>query len=164
MNEKDCYIPQKGNDNREIVVKEAQAHLQQLNEIFDKSRNLPFPQLVQYCSAIRQLHRILEVQLNESKDYQDGLPTSFEDVENEIARCISVCLPDVPQQKTCTSYIRSLLRDYRVVVPVPGQNPTVSLHKVHMIFQDNYADSCFCKLLNILLAEFMNTQTKVIDF
>lgn len=33
-----------------------------------------------------------------------------------------------------------------------------------LLCQDNYKDSCFCKLLNILLAGYMNCETLTIDF
>jgi hypothetical protein len=112
----------------------------------------------------QQLQRIFAVLPNEAVNYGDDLPTSFARVETEIAKCISGCLTDVPPQKRDIAYVRSLLRDYKVVVPVRDGNPTVSLHRVHVILQDNFPGSCFCNLMNILLAGWMNTTTKVISF
>lgn len=115
-----------------------------------------------FCQAVQQLQRIFDTQRNESAKYPDDLPTSFVDVEREIARCISGCLCDVPSRNRDISHIQSLLRDYKVVGFVPGQTPSVSLERVYLILQDNYAGSSLCGLFNIFLAEFHNVQTKVI--
>lgn len=121
-------------------------------------------QLAQVEQALGLLQRIAALQRNEVISYPDDLSTSFVAVERKIARCISECLPDVPERKRGISHIQVLLRDYRVVRFVPGQSPSVSLQRVHSILQDNYAGSCLCGLLNILLAGFLQTQTKVITF
>lgn len=119
---------------------------------------------VEYLRTVEWLHRIFEMRQSEVVNYEGDLPTSFVRVESEIARCISECLADVPAQKRSVSYIRSLVRDYRVVQLLPEGRHSVSLHKVHVILQDNFEGSCFCKLLNILLAGFMGSETKTIDF
>lgn len=112
----------------------------------------------------QQLQRIAEMLLNELAIDQDCLPTSLLDVERELARCISKCLSDVPEQKRSIPRIQALLHDYTVVVPLRGSGQTVSLGRIHLLCQDNYKDSCFCKLLNILLAGYMNCETLTIDF
>jgi hypothetical protein len=114
--------------------------------------------------AAIQLQRILAMKRIELEVRPDDLPTSFSDVEMEIAKCISICLTDVPEQMRNTSYVLSLLKVYKVVVPLQDGNPTVSLHMVHVLLQDNFQGSCLCKLMNILLAEWMNTTSKVITF
>lgn len=121
-------------------------------------------QSAQAEQALGLLQRITALQQSESASYPDDLPTSFVAVERAIAQCISECLPDVPARKRGISHIQALLRDYRVVGFVPCQTPSVSLQRVHSILQDNYADSYLCRLMNILLAGFMQTQTKVITF
>lgn len=142
-----------------------QPHQQQLpNGTGGRNLNPQFVLSALYPVGIDLLSRIFEVLPGESANYPDDLPTSFVAVENEIARCISGCLRDVPKRKRDISYIQGLLRVYRVVRIVPGQNPTVSLGRVHTILQDNYKDSCFCKLMNILIVGFMNTEPKVITF
>ena len=114
--------------------------------------------------AMLQLQKILAMLRIELTVRPDDLPTSFVVVETAIATCISECLTDVPAQKRSTSYILSLLRDNKVVVPVRDGNPTVSLHKVHVILQDNFPDSFLCMLMNIFLAEWLNTTSKVVTF
>jgi hypothetical protein len=114
--------------------------------------------------ADQQLQRLLEVLQGELINYEGDLPTSSARVEKEIARCISECLADVDRQRKDIPYVQSLLRVYKVVLPHRDGKPTVSLHKVHVILQDNFPDSCLCKLMNILLADWMNTTTKVITF
>lgn len=118
----------------------------------------------EYLQAVKWLHEIFVMRQSESANYADDLPTSFVRVEKEIARCISECLADVPARMRSASYIQSLVRAYRVVQPLPGERHSVSLRKVHLILQDNFEGSCFCKLLNILLAGFMGSETKTIDF
>lgn len=118
----------------------------------------------EYLQAVAQLHKIFVTRRIESANYGGDLPTSFVRVEKEIARCISECLADVPVQMRNTSYTQFLVRCYKVVQLLPDGSHSVSLHKVHLILQDNYRDSCFCKLLNILLAGFMGSETKTIEF
>ncbi len=142
-----------------------EARLQRIpNEMNDRNLNQHSEILRQYHSAILELQKIFEVLLLELKDYPDDLPTSFVAVETTIAKCISECLPDVPEQNRNISDIQALLRGYRVVRLVHGKNPSVSLHKVHLLLQDNYEGSFLCGLMNMLLAGFMGTHTKVIDF
>lgn len=112
----------------------------------------------------QRLQRIAEMLLNELTINPDCLPTSLLAVERELAICISECLSDVPEQKRNTHRIQVLLHDYKVVVPLRGSGQTVSLNRIHLLCQDNYKNSCFCKLLNILLAGFMNCETLTIDF
>lgn len=137
--------------------------LQQPNGTFDMNRNQQLNLSGQYRQAVSQLHRIFATLRNESAEYSDCLPTSFVDVEKELARCISGCLPDVPVEMRSIDQIQSLLRDYKVVRLLPDGTCSTSLHTVHVILQDNYKDSCFCQFLNLLLTGFMNTETKVID-
>lgn len=160
----DCQNPQKENPIAEMTVSMVQAHLQQQYETYDTIRNLQPRQSPEYRSSIGQLRRIFEVLQDELKDYQGDLPTSFARVETELAKCISGCLVDVRPQRRDIDYIRSLLRDQQVIVPLRCGKPSVSLHKVHLILQDNYKDSYLCELFNILIAGFMGVETKVINF
>ena len=123
------------------------------------SRKLEVPHRI-----IVQLSRILETLQDESTDYSGGLPTSFVRAENAIARCISECLRDYPGQKIGTSHIQSLLREHKVVRLLPDGTHSVSLHTVHTILQDNFPNSSLCLLFNILLAGWMGSSTKVIEF
>lgn len=162
----DFQIPNPEMETEQMKKRRAdlQVRLQQLNETACMIPDSQSDLFLEYLSGVHLLKQIFEVLPAESKGYPDDSATSFDDVEKEIARCISVCLRDVPSRKRCIDGIQSLLRGQRVVVPVRGQNPTTSLHRVHVILQDNFPGSCLCKLLNILLAGFMNTQTKVITF
>lgn len=116
----------------------------------------------QYCVENQKLRRIFEVMQAESADYPDDLPISFVDVETEIAKCISGCLPDCLEKNKNISLVQSLLRDYKVVRLVPNGNPTVSLRQIHLILQDNFQGSYLLNLLNLVLAEF-GTQSKTIE-
>ncbi|MFA6727378.1 MAG: hypothetical protein WCS17_04055 [Prevotella sp.] len=139
-------------------------HPQLPSETFGKTLNQQDRLLAEYLQATEQLRKIFEMRQIELISYKGDLPTSFVYVEKEIARCISGCLTDVPEQKRNTSHIQSLVSLYKVVQILPDGSHSVSLHKVHLILQDNYKDSCFCKLLNILLAGFMGSEIKTIDF
>lgn len=139
-------------------------HPQLSNETYGTIPNRQQYISAEYLRAVKWLHEIFVMRQSESVNYEGGLPTSFVRVEKEIARCISECLADVPAQMRSASYIRSLVRAYRVVQPLPDERHSVSLRKVHLILQDNFEGSCFCKLLNILLAGFMGSETKTIDF
>ena len=162
-NQKDCQNHQMGIDKMDRKTTAELKHWQKLHENDGRTRYPESTLSVKHRSANRMLQRIFEVLPNELIDYPDDLPTSFVAVETEIARCISGCLADAPEQMRDISYIQSLVRDYRVVSPVRVGNPTVSLHAVHLIVQDNFEGSCFWKLLNILATGFMNTETKLID-
>lgn len=139
-----------------------QPHEQILNEIHDMNHDQEQekPQLTDQVS--RQLQKIFEVQHNEVKGYHCDLPTSFAIVETEIAKCIAECLSDYPEQRRSIPFVLSLLKDYKVLVPVQGQNPSISLDKLYSILQDNFQDSYLCGLFNYFLAGRGNLQTKVI--
>lgn len=158
----DYQNPQKGTQKTRSRVTREQAHQQQPSETSGKNRDLQYWQSAINRSALLQLNRLFAMLPNEATSYADDLPTSFDRAERAIAQCIAECLADVPSQKRSTAYVRSLLRDYRVLVPVRGQNPSVSLERVHSILQDNYPNSSLCMLFNILLAGWLNLNTKVI--
>jgi len=139
-------------------------HPQLSSEIFGTILNQRDHLSAEYLQAIEQLRRIFDKRRVELVDYRGDLPTSFVCVEKEIVRCIAGCLTDIPAQRCNTSRIQSFVRLYKVVQILPDGSHSVSLHKVHLILQDNYKDSCFCKLLNILLTGFMGSETKTIDF
>lgn len=162
--EKDYQNRRTENVVMETLLSDSQFREQLLNGTDDKNPNQLCTPHHQYQTGILQLNRIFEVLQNELKESQDGLSISSERVEMEIAKCISQCLQDVPLQKRNISYVQALLRLYKVVVPLQNGNHSVSLHKVHMILQDNYADSCLCGLMNIFLAGFLKSETKVISF
>ncbi len=134
------------------------------SEIFGTIPNQQDRLSAEYLQATEQLRKIFETRRIELASCKGGLPISFVCVEKEIARCISGCLADISEQKRNISHIQSLVSLYKVVQILPDGSHSVSLHKVHLILQDNYKDSCFCKLLNILLTGFMGSETKTIDF
>lgn len=133
-------------------------------EISDKNRHPLNLQRLAYDQGIRQLNKLLAVQQNEIQVRPDDLPTSFANVETAIAQCIYECLGDSERKTHDIQHVLSLVRNSKVLLPVQGENPTVSLDKVHSILQDNFSDSYLCKLFNILIAGFMNTTPKVISF
>jgi hypothetical protein len=89
--------------------------------------------------------------------------TSFARVEKEIAKCISECLSDVPSRKRNVHQILQYVVDYRVVRFHHSGTPKVSLHRVHLILQDNFPGSCFCRFCNIMLAGFMGVEPTNIE-
>ncbi|HOE05969.1 MAG TPA: hypothetical protein PLZ52_12195 [Bacteroidales bacterium] len=119
---------------------------------------------MQFAQGIAQLNTIFEVLRSETVNNRGVCSTLAHDVETQLAKCISQCLADSPEQKRDISQILAFLKSYKVVQSLPKRKPSVSLHKVHLILQDNYPDSYLCGLMNILLAGFMNVQTKVITF
>ncbi|MBU2525202.1 MAG: hypothetical protein KKC03_01185 [Bacteroidetes bacterium] len=158
----DYKNPQMETQKKKNRVARDQVHPQKQRETPGTN---PCPQGVQSAidrSALLQLTRLTAMLPNESASYPDDLPTSFACAEKALAECISKCLADVPLQKRSTAYVQSLLRDYRVIVPVRGQNPSVSLQRVHLILQDNYQGSSLCLLFNILLAGWLGLTAKVI--
>lgn len=132
------------------------------HEIPDKTLCPQFLQEGRAHSARLQLRTILEALPNEEVHPGDDLPTSFVDVENRLARCISECLIDVPSQMRDVDHVQSLLRVYRVVQPLLGGTHTVSLHRVHVILQDNFPDSWLCLLMNMTLAGWMDTTSMTV--
>jgi len=164
ITKKDCQNHQTETEALGKLPSDSQYREQLLNETGDKNQNQLCTPQAQYQIGILQLNRIFEVLQNESKECRDSLPISSELVEMEIAKCISKCLGDVPEQKRSIAHVQALLRKYKVVVPLRTGNHSVSLHKVHVILQDNYAGSYLCSLMNIMLAGFMGSETKVINF
>ncbi len=135
-----------------------------LNETVGKNHYLQYLIYQEFYQAIGLLHSITELRQTEYKEYPDDLSTSFVAVETEIAKCISALLPDVPKPKRTISRIRELLRNYRVVVPVQSQNPSVSLDRVHAILEDNFSNSFLNRFFGLFFKGAMNVQTKVITF
>ncbi len=162
--ETDSQTPQKESQKTKNRVARDQVHPLQQNETNGKSRYRQSRQEAEARSALLQLNRITEVLQAESKVYPDCLPTSFVAVETELATRISECLADFPLQSRNIPYVEYLLRDYEVMKFVPGQNPSVSLQRVHTILADNFPSSSLCYLLNILLMGHNGLQTKVITF
>lgn len=138
--------------------------MQSQRETSGKTQN-PLLGLSRQCHfGISELSRILEVLQSEEQARLGGLSTSFDGVENAIAICMSQCLSDCSEQKKSIPYILSLLKDYKVVSPLQDGSPCVSLQRIHVILQDNFEGSSFCKLLNILLAGHLGVAIKTIDF
>jgi len=131
-------------------------------EILDKTLCQRSLQEVRAHSASLQLRTILEALPNEESALGDDLPTSFVDVENRVAKCISECLRDVPSQRRGIERVQSLLRSYKVVRPLRGGTQSVSLHRVHVILQDNFPDSWLCFLMNMTMAGWMNTTSMTV--
>lgn len=146
------------------VVESPKLHLQQLNEIGDKIQNPQYMQLAALAGGISQLHRLSEVLQNESKGCRDDLSTSFVFAETQIAKCIFECLSCSLEESPNIGEILSHVKDYTVVQPLPSGKHSLSLHKVHLILQDNYPSSFLCVLFNLLLCGRNNGVTKVITF
>jgi hypothetical protein len=155
---------QRGTEKTETQLVEELTLLKQQTEIRDKNHCRQFGLSGQYGTGIRQLRKIFELLPVESTIRPDDLPISFVDVETELARCISQCLADVHPQNRGIEEILTLVSDYRVVRLLPDGTPTVSLHNVLEILQDSFPGSCFCKFLNIMLAEWMGVRGKSITF
>ncbi len=145
-------------------VKNQSKHLQQLNEIGDMIQNPQYKQSDVLVSGIQQLHYLSVTLQNEGLDSVDGLSISFASVEIQIAKCISECLGYSPEQNKYVSQILKFVKDYKVVQSLPGKRHTVSLHKVHLILQDNYSNSSLYGLFSLLLCGRNNGVTKVITF
>lgn len=146
-------------ENKKFVVAE---HLLLKSETFDTNHYQHNPLSAKYLQGVGQLLKMFDMLPNESVNYQSDLPTSSVAVEIEIARCISTLLPDVDKPKSDIPYIQALLKSYRVVLPLSTKTQSVSLHQIHVLLQDNYPNSCFCLLMNILLAEWMGSKSKTI--
>lgn len=144
--------------------KHQKALLQLLNEIYDKSLNLPRTQFPIYYSKIQQLHRLFVVPPYAKANSEGDLPTSSVGVEREIAKYISECLPSSHERNSNIDQILTLIEDYKVVQPLGQKNQSVSLERVHSILEDNFQDSSLCKLFDMLLKGNEKTATKVITF
>lgn len=144
--------------------KHQKALLQLLNEIYDKSLNLPRTQFPIYYSKTQQLHRLFVVPPYAKANSEGDLPTSSVGVEREIAKYISECLPSSHERNSNIDQILTLIEDYKVVQPLGQKNQSVSLERVHSILEDNFQDSSLCKLFDILLKGNEKTATKVITF
>ena len=164
MSKKDYQNPQTENSTAQILTVEALRRELQQNENLDKNHHQQFQPEAQYQKGIEQLYRIFSMLRSEAKADLDSSATSFACVEKEIAKCISECLQDVPPYIHDIDSIQSLLKDYKVIQFDSDQNPSVSLHRIHVILQDNYKDSSLCRLFNICITGFMGINTKVIVF
>jgi hypothetical protein len=138
------------------------AHWLLMSEMNDTTHHQQCKQLDLTLGVTQQWQQILAAHQNESTDYRGARSISFDCVAMGLAKHISQCLADYPLQKRNVPYILSLLRDYKVVGFLPGKNHTVSLHKVHLILQDNYPDSWLCGLMNELLAGVGNGISKTV--
>lgn len=139
-------------------------NLRKLHETYDKNHGRQSLMLRRYLSGIFQLARLFEVLQSEEEAHQDGLSTSFECVEREIARCISGCLSDCDEQKRDISHILTLVKDYRVVTPLRDGSPSVSLGRIYSLIEDNLQGSCLRKLMGIMIAGHMNTTSQAVIF
>ena len=164
FSEMDSQIRQMENRQKEYESKIRTKSQQLLSEISDMSRNLPRMLSEMLFVGIRQLHHLFEVLPTELRGYEGDLSTSFENVENQIEKYISECLGYSPEQTANIQEILTLVKDYKVVQLLPGKRHSVSLERVHSILQDNFSNSSLCGLFNILLAGYMDSETKVITF
>lgn len=164
ISQKDFCNPQMEKLIKGAVIKDQTKHLQQLNEIGDMIQNPRYKQSAALCLGIQQLHRLSEEMQNESIDYPYDLPTSFASAEIQIAKYISECLEDSHEENPNNEKILSLVKHYKVIRLLPEGKHSVSLHKVHLILQDNYPGSSLCGLFNLLLCGRNNGSTKVITF
>lgn len=157
-------IPQTENNKRDTIVEDCKLHLQELSEMIDESRDLPRLQLLLFRSAILRLLRIFEEQRDGVKGFVDEKSISSAAFEKELAECISGCLPDVPLRKKNISRIQSLVAGGKLVQSLPDETLSVSPFRAHMLFQDNYAGSCLCRLFNLLFADLDNSFSKSITY
>lgn len=156
--------PQKGTCSTAETITSVQEHLQSLSEIFGKNPYQLSGQFRRCQTGIQELSRIFGVLQSEEASSRGGLSTSSARVETEIAKCISECLSSFDGQNQDIPHILSLLKSYKVVRPLPYGRCSVSLLQIHLILQDNFEDSCLCKLLNIILGCHSNVVTKTIQF
>lgn len=162
MKRKDYQSPQTETQAASNQALSPLQHSQIWNEIGDMSRSQEQRQTQPLLGANLMLQHLFAMQQNEIPNYQGDLPTSLLSCERALAKYMSECLQDCPSHKCDISYISTLLRDYKVVLPVRGQSPSVSLGKVHLILQDNYKGSSLCSLFDLLLGCTNLAQPKVV--
>ena len=158
-----CTLQTENKENG-FVVKAKKLLMSLSHKIFDKNPYQQQRQYREFHQAIYQLHTIFEVKQAELTEYPDDLPTSFDDVAKKIAKYTSECLVDVPQQKRDTSYILTLLLDYKVLQPTHHQKVSVSLDQFVAILTDNFPNSYLTKILMVFTMGIKNVETKVILF
>jgi hypothetical protein len=154
--EKDLETPQKGIDLTDNQTKNKPKHLHKRSETLYMSRNQRFPHLEEYRKEILQWQMKSVMQKNEDEEGLHVSATSFDSVVMEISKCIEGCLSDSTSHNHSATYLRQLLIDYKAVQSLHSGKTLISLHKVHLILQDNFSDSWFCKFLNIMLSESLN--------
>lgn len=133
------------------------------NETYGKIPDPRYSISPQFRQANAQLHKLFAVLKNELKDYPGDLSTSYVFVEKELAKCISGLLQDYPLQMRSVSCIRSLLRDYKVILPLQDGSHSISHNKVHSILEDNYKDSLLLSFMDLLSKGLHNTVPKLIS-
>lgn len=161
---KDSDTPQTERQTKDVATKEQTLPLQQLREIGDMIQNPQYKQSAALCSGILQLHHLSGLLQSEVVDYPCDLPTSFASAEIQIAKYIAECLGGSPERNQDMQEILSLIKDYKVVRLLPEGKHSVSLHKVHLILQDNYPNSSLCALFNLLICGRNHGVAKVITF
>lgn len=135
-----------------------------LNETHDKNQNQRPPHLVEYREEIVQWQKKSVMQRNAIQEDQHVLSTSLSVVATEIAKCIAGCLADAPLHKSSVTLLRQLLIDYKAVQSLHDGRTLISLHRVHLILQDNFSNSCLCRFCDIMLSESIkNTVSNSID-
>ena len=154
---------------KENTKKSAQmSDLQYPQSLFQKNygtnRCPQFQMFREYRQGIMQLNKIFEAKQNESSQYPDDLPISFDGAVKELSLYISECLTDVPEQKRDVARIRAFLYDYKVLSLVPGQVPILSLDRLFGILEDNFEGSFLHKLMKLLVYGNSKMDTKVITF
>lgn len=133
------------------------------HEISDMTPDLPYMLSVQHLQGMSQLNAIIEVLRNEQVARSYGSAISFDFVETAIARYISQFLCDFRGKKNGMKSVLKHVKSYRVVQSVAGQTPSVSLHRVHVILQDNYRGSSLCSFFDLFLGNSAY-KSKVITF
>lgn len=123
------------------------------NEKHGMSHNLQFPLLAEYRKEILQWQTKTVKLPNVEEVNHHVSSTSFAYVVKELSKCIEGCLADSLSHSRNKISLPQLLTDYKVVQSLPDGKNLISLHKVHLILQDNFSDSWFCKFLNIMLSE-----------
>lgn len=135
---------------------------QLLSGIYDMSRGLPQRQFRIYRSKIQKLNQLFAEPSYAGASFEDDLPTSSDCVEKEIGKYIAECLSSAHEQSHDTGDIQDLIRDYKVVQPLPERNHSVSLQRVHSILEDNFPNSSLYQLLELLVNGKQNIKPKVI--
>lgn len=137
-----------------------------MHEISDKTLPNIAPKSLdfQYRLGTHQLSKIFDMLPVESAKCPDDLTTWHDSVVKELAQYIARFLFDESEQKRRILALTRLINEYKVVQFVHQKNLTISLHRIHVLLQDNFPSSFFCDFLHLALIGRSNIQSKTIAF
>lgn len=147
---------QMGIGQEDVQTNNSRQTLQRRNGKICKSRSLRFPQLTEYRKEISQWQAKAVMPQTSDEVSLHVSTTSFAHVVKELSKCIEGCLGDSLSRNQNDISLPQLLIDYKAVQPLRDGKTLISLHKVHLILQDNFSNSWLCKFLNIMLSESIN--------